>query len=102
MPIFESIRTAEEKAEALRAKAQEEAKTLLERARMTAAEETARIQAETDAKVAAVEAEAAARAERESRRIAAEAEASADADAARAKNARERALAAVMKKVTGV
>jgi len=101
MPIFESIRTAEENAERMRAKAHEDAKAVLDRARADADAEAARLRAETDARIEAIEAESARKAEAEAKRIVADGK-TADAETEkRAAKRTGRALAAIMKKVTG-
>jgi len=101
LPIFESIQKAEQSAEQKRLEAQAQANALLEQNALDIEKAIKKLHSDTDAKILAIEADAEKLAASESIRIVAE---SADADRIAEKRAvsrTDRALKAVLKKVTG-
>jgi len=101
LPIFESIQKAETSAEQKRLEAQAQANALLEQNRLTIENAILQLNADADAKIRAIEADAEKLASSEAVRIVAE---GAEADriaARRAATRTDRALKAVLKKVTG-
>ncbi len=101
MPIFESIQKAEQNAEQKRLEAQAQANALLEQNRLAIEQTIKQLNADTDAKIRGIEADAEKLAAAERIRIAAE---GAEADrlaVRRAATQTDRALKAVLKKVTG-
>ncbi len=101
MPIFESIQKAEQSAEQKRLEAQAQANALLEQNRLDLEKAIIQLNADTDAKIRDIETGADKLAAAERIRIAAE---GAEADRLAVKRAAtrtDRALNAVLKKVTG-